>query len=414
LGRKFYPLRPIQRWLVDTHFNKAKSTMMNIGGLFKLAASIDMQHLADAINYVIEQHDIFRCRLVFDPKTSDMCQIFDDENEPVKVEHMSDDEFKARMDKLKEPYYLIYEPLWRINLIETPSAKYLYADFYHAIMDGVASSYLFVRAVDAAYRGRKMRTPLSYADYVEEEAKIPPEDLKIGHQYWRKMLAPFDKEKHLPPVKVQNVAPWTKGSLDYEFKDLTEEFFRTTRLEENIYFLGASMLTMAKVTGSKESIMSWIHNGRTNMHERRLMGIMLEQYPCAWDFHKDISVSDFLNKLKGQTQIGMTYRKSLDIVYNEGLEDDCVSFIFQKYMHGDLMLADMPAEVVYLPPNEISAAENALDIEVESEETGTYNLFLDYDAGRYSEEEMLNFALTMEKILLDMRDTSRKVSELLT
>ncbi|MBR0102267.1 MAG: hypothetical protein IJQ01_02070 [Selenomonadaceae bacterium] len=410
---KYYPLRPMQRWLVDTHFNKAKSTMMNIGGLFKLSAAIDMNHLADAINLVLETHDIFRCRFVFHPETSDLCQIFEGAVEKVILERMSDKNFERRMKSLREPYYLINQPLYRIYLMETPDAKYLYVDFYHAIMDGVASSYLFVRAVDATYRGRKMRTPLSYADYVEEESKLLPEELAEGHQYWRNMLRRFDKRKHLPPVKVQNVAPWTKGSLDYEFKDLTEEFFRATHLDENIFFLGASMLTMAKLTGTKESIMSWIHNGRTNMREHRLMGLMLEQYPCAWDFHKDISVGEFLNRLEGQKQLGMKYRKSLDIVYGEGLEDDCVSFIFQKYMHGDLIFADTPAEVVYLPPNEISAAENALDIEVEAEDFGTYNLFLDYDAGRYSEEEMLNFAKTMNDILIAMRDTDKLVSEIL-
>ena len=410
---KYYPLRPMQRWLVDTHFNKAKSTMMNIGGLFKLSAAIDMNHLADAINLVLEKHDIFRCRFVFHPETSDLCQIFEGAVEKVILERMSDKNFQKRMESLREPYYLINQPLYRIYLMETPDAKYLYVDFYHAIMDGVASSYLFARAVDAVYRGRKIRTPLSYAEYVEEESKIPPEELAEGHQYWRNMLRRFDKRKHLPPVKVQNVAPWTKGSLDYEFKNLTEEFFRTTRLDENIFFLGAAMLTMAKVTGTKETIMSWIHNGRTNMQEYRLMGLMLEQYPCAWDFHKDISVGEFLNRLEGQKQLGMKYRKSLDMVYNEGLEDDCVSFIFQKYMHGDFILADTTAEVVYLPSNEISAAENALDIEVEAEDFGIYNLFLDYDAGRYSEEEMLNFAKTMNDILIVMRDLDKKFSDIL-
>lgn len=414
LGRKFYPLRPIQRWLVDTHFNKAKSTMMNIGGLYKLAAAIDMQHLADSINYVIERHDIFRCRLVFDPKTSELCQIFDDEIEPVKVEFLSNDEFKARMDKLKEPYYLIYEPLWRINVIETPTAKYLYVDFYHAIMDGTAAAYLFIREVDAAYRGRKSkREPLKYADYVEEESKIPPESLAEGHAYWRKMLAPFDAKKHLPPVTVQDVSAWTQGNFEYKFKDLTEEFFRTTHLSENNYFLGATMLTLAKITGSKESIMSWVHNGRMNMHERRLMGLMLEQYPCAFDFHEDISIKDFLDRLEGQIQTSMRYRKSLDVVYNEGLQDECVSFIFQKGLFNDLILADTTAQIIYLPPNDISAVENATDVEIRGGEDGKYYAFVDYDASLYSEADMDGFALTMNKILLDMRDTSKNVSEIL-
>ena len=410
---KYYPLRPKQRWLVDTHFNKAKSTMMNIGGLYRLSASIDMQHLADAINYVLETHDVFRCRFVFHPETSDLCQIFEGAIEKVFLERLSEKDFRQRMEKLREPYYLINQPLYRIYLMQTPTAKYIYVDFYHAIMDGVASAYLFTHAMDAAYRGRTKRPSPSYAEYVEEESKIPLEELAEGREYWRKMLASFDPKKHLPPVKVQGVAAWTQGNFEYEFKNFTEEFFRTMRIDENNFFLGASMLTLAKITGTKESVMSWIHNGRTNMREKRLMGLMLEQYPCAWDFSKDISIGEFLNRLEGQKQTGMRYRKSLNLVYDEGLENDCVSFIFQKYMNGDFLLADTPAEVIYLPPNEISAVENALDIEVEAQDTGEYNLFLDYDASLYSEEEMLSFAKMMNKILIDMRDLNKKFSDIL-
>lgn len=411
---KYYPLRPIQRWLVDTHFNKAKSTMMNVGGLFKLSASIDMNYLADAINYVLETHDVFRCRFVFHPETSDLCQIFDGAVEKVLLERMSDENFNKRMERLREPYYLINQPLYRIYLMETPTAKYIYADFYHAIMDGIATSYLFTRAIDAAYRGRVRRLkPLSYAEYVEEESKIPPEKLAEGHKYWRDMLSRFDKSKHLPPTKSSGVAAWTKGNFSYGFKTFTEEFFRTTHIDENNFFLGAAMLTMAKVTGAKESVMSWIHNGRTNMQEHRLMGLMLEQIPCAWDFREDISVGEFLNRLEGQKQLATKYRKSLDVVYNEGLENDCVSFILQKHINSDFILNDTTAKAIYLPPNEISAVENALDIEVESLDTGKYNLSLNYDASRYTQDEMRDFALTLERIVLEMRDKNKMVSEIL-
>lgn len=413
--KKFYPLRPIQRWLVDTHFNKANSTMMNIGAFFKLSAAIDMNHLADAINSVLESYDIFRCRFVFHPETSDLCQIFDGELNPVKVEYISDEEFAERMDKLRVPYKIIGKPLWRMYLLQTPTAKYFFADFYHATMDGVSASYLLWRAIDAAYRGRKKKLPhASYAEYVEEEANIPPEDLAAGHAYWRNILAHFDKKKHLPPVKVQGVAPWTQGVFEYEFQNVTEEFFRNTKINEHDFFLGATMLTLAKLTGTKESVMSYVNNGRTTMTELRLMGIMLEQYPCAWDFHEDISVGDFINRLTGQVETGKLYRKALDIVYNEGLEDDCVSFIFQKNLHSGFVLADTPVEIVYLPPNEISAVENAMDIEVNIEDTGKYWLYIDYDAGRYSEAEMNQFAATMEKVLRAMKNTETLTSQILS
>jgi len=411
---KIYPMRPIQRWLVDTHFNKAKSTMMNIGALLKLSASIDMNRLAEAVNHVLNSYDIFRCRFLFHPKTSDLCQTFNGEITPVKVEEISDEEFSARMNKLREPYKIINKPLWRIYLFQTPTSKYIYADFYHATMDGVSASYLFWREIDLIYRGRIKKAKIaSYAEYVQQEAAIPPEELAEGHAYWKNMFAHFDPKKHLPPVKVQGVAAWTQGNFEYEIKNIFNEYFRQTHISENIFFLGATMLTLAKITGSKESIMSCVTNGRANMCEMRLMGLMLEQFPCAWDFHEDISVKAFLDKLHGQMQNGQKYRKSLDIVYNDGLEDDCVSFIFQKNIHTDFVLNDTPVEIVFLPPNEISAVENALDVEINTEDTGKYLMYLDYDASRYLETEMKEFSETLDEIVLAMQDSNRMVSSIL-
>lgn len=410
---KFYPLRPIQRWLVDTHFNKAKSTMMNIGALLKLSQSIDMERLANAVNQLLSMHDIFRCRFVFHPETSDLCQIFDGEITPVKVEYLSDEEFEKRTEKLREPYRIINKPLWRLYLFKTPTANYIFGDFYHAVMDGVASSYLLWRELDAIYRGRKKVLPKpSYAAYVEEEAQIPESELAEGHKYWRGILANFDPKKHLPPTKNDGDAAWTRGTLEYNIKNIFNEYFRNTHLIENNFFLGATMMTLAKVSGTKESVMSWINNGRTNMYERRLMGLMLEQFPCAWDFHNDMTVEEFLNKLAGQINTGLQYRKSLDIVYNDGLEDECASFIFQKNINNEFIFCDTPAEIVYLPPNDISAVENALDVEINTDDSGRYLLFLDYDASLYTKDEMLNFAKTLDGILRAMQDINSPVSKI--
>ena len=142
------------------------------------------------------------------------------------------------------------------------------------------------------------------------------------------------------------------------------------------------------------------------------MGLMLEQFPCAWNFHNDMTVEEFLNKLAGQINTGLQYRKSLDIVYNDGLEDECASFIFQKNINNEFIFCDTPAEIVYLPPNDISAVENALDVEINTDDSGRYLLFLDYDASLYTEDEMLNFAKTLDEILHAMQDINTPVSKI--
>ena len=204
---RFYPLRPIQRWMVDTHFMKAKSTMMNTGALIRLDPAVNMERLAAALNDVLASYDIFRCRLVIHPETGDICQRFDGDITKVVVETLSDEAFEQRKQEIKLPYDLIDHPLYRIYLMETSTAKYFYADFYHAIMDGAAIAMLFMREIDKRYvrpeRGGKAgRQSASYAGYIREEAEIPQAELQAGHEYWTRMLAGFDEDRHLPPADV--------------------------------------------------------------------------------------------------------------------------------------------------------------------------------------------------------------------
>lgn len=415
--KNFYPLRPIQRMLIDTHFKKAKSTMMNIGALMKFPSGVNMERLANAINETLKAHDIFRCRLEFNPDDEELCQTFDSEPVQIAVKKISDEEFAERVEKFKEPYKLIGTPLYRIYLFQTPTAKYCYTDFYHAIMDGTSSALLFAREVDLRYRGRKIKNiSESYAQYALQEKNLPAKTLEEGHEYWKKISSKFDAKKHLPPVDVSGKKSWAKGSAKFTLKNIGEDFFRRTRRNEQNFFLAASMLTLAKISGSKDSVMTFIQSGRNNSSELRLMGLMLERFPCAWDFQKNLTVEDFLNGLEGEIRTSIKYRKSLDIVYDNYLLEDSATFIFQKnvLVSNHVMIGDNTAQVIDMPPNEISAAENSLSIEVWETERGVYDLKLDYDASRFSAESMKNFAATMDKILAEMQDEKILISEILS
>ena len=418
---QFYPLRPIQRWMVDTHFMKARSTMMNTGGLIRLDPSIDMERLAAAVNDVLASYDIFRCRLAIHPETGDICQRFDGELIKVYVETLSDEAFARRKQEIKQPYELIDHPLYRIYLMVTSTAKYLYADFYHAIMDGAAIAMLFFRELDKRYirpeRGGKAgRQPASYAEYILEEAGIPEEELQAGHAYWDKMLAGFDEEKHLPPADVDGESDTPEHEIEVPFPVMEKDFFRGKEFSENTFFMGASLLALAKSTGSREAIMGWVHNGRVTLSEKRLMGLMLDQFPIRWDFNEDITAAAFLRGLEARVNEGMQYRKSLDMVYASGLEDECASFILQKGnlgRRGTVKLGGTEGVIEEMPANEISAAENTLDIEVNAHDDGSFSLVLDYDNSRYTEEAMRRFAAIMKDMVVALRDGDCVVTELL-
>ena len=412
-----YPLRPIQRWLIDTHFNKVNSTMMNISAFYKLDNSIDLEKAKQAINDTCEAHDIFRCRFVLNEEIGEICQRFDGEFTPVKIEKLSDAEFEERKKNLLQPYKLLNSPLYRIYLFETPSGKYFYCDFYHAVMDGIAIYFMFTNEVEARYRGKKFsRKPLQYADFILEELTFLPEKFVAGNKFWHDIISNFDKEKHLPPADLIGKENWQNDHFMYRFKNISKDYFKESSRKEDSFFLAASMLTISKSADAKSSVMSWIHNGRNNAQELRLMGIMMEQYPISWNFENDLSVENFLNGLEEKMNEGLQYRGSLGTVYSEGLQDDCVTFMFQKAIRNQDSsgtFAGTKLEYLTLPKSKFSASENVLDIELNTLENGDYLVDLDYDASRYSKDAMKKFAETMDRIILQLQNENKFVSEIL-
>ena len=421
--RGYYPLRPMQLWIVDSQFYKAKSTMMNLARLLKFSPEFDLNRLAQAINDTLNYYDIFRCRLVFHPETNDICQRFDGEILPVTVEKISDEEFEQRKKNLMQPYEIINKPLYRIYLFETPTAKYWYWDFYHAIMDGNSIVSLFIVEVNSRYEGKKIkRAPVSYADYILEDMKISKEQFDAGSNYWLDILNKFEVEKHFVQSDLIDIneedgttTDWKNGYLSITVKNVTEKYFLETKKSETLFFLAASMLAIAKNTGAKNAIMDLIHNGRYTLQERRLMGAMLEQYPVCCEFEENMRVKDLFNSLEEKINFGFKYRKSLSTAYNSGL-DICSTFVFQKKFHTvfeDLKIGGYPAENLELPPNEWSASENVLDVEVNLSNEGNYYIEYEYDASIYSEDAIKNFAAALDKIVLQLQDENILVSKIL-
>jgi len=389
---------------------------MNIGALLKLPPQTDLNRFVQVVNDTLNYYDIFRCRLVFHPVTNDICQRFDGEIIPVVIEKISDEELEQRKKELMQPYELVNKPLYRIYIFETPTAKYLYLDFYHAILDGTSASVLFWREVAMRYKGKKItRTPLNYADYILDELKVSPEELAEGYNFWHEMLNNIDPEKYLPLEDVGNFEDVEFGqmhSLLVLIKNITQKYFVKNVHNENIFFLAAAMLTFAKISGSKISFMNWIHNGRHTMQERRLMGAMLEQYFIVWNFEKDMTAAEFLNGIAEKMNVSLKYRRSLEAAYSAPIELECPTFNFQKNIL-TFPLGDSTCEVVDLPPNKWTFAENSLDIEVNLNDDGNYYIYFDYDSGAHSAEVMEKFAATFDEIVLQLQDENILISKIL-
>lgn len=405
LDHHLYPLRAIQRWMMDTHFNRAASTMMNACGFMHIDSSIDMEKVRDAINEMLKSHDIFRVRFVFDPDTSDIVQCFDGDIKEVEVEDMTAEEFEECKKNLIKPYKVIDSQLYRLRLIRSPEGQYFFVDFYHAIMDGVGTVRVMIREIEKRIKNPGASFSSSYAALIREELNKDKAEAEKGAEYFRNILNGFDPLKHLPPA--DEVGEISEHEFEIPIKGIDSGFFRGKHFSEQAFFMGAVILAMAKTTGQHEVIMSWIHSGRTTASQMRIMGIMLCQLPIRITLSDEEDVASLLSRVENSIKEGLDNREGIGSIYEEELQDECACFIFQKGVigrRGETLFAGLPARVEPLPSDdEDSAAENTLDIELNAFNNGTFSLVIDYDSSMFRRSIMKAFAESIRSFIGKMQ-----------
>ena len=409
---RVYPLRPIQRWMMDTHFNKVKSTMMNMGGIAKIDNSVDMEILKEAINMTLHDHDIFRCRFVLDKETGDIMQRFDGDISDIDIEIMTDDELTERLKNLREPFEIMNGSLWRVRLLQSESFRYFFVNIYHVIMDGVGVVLLFLRDIDRYYKALQQgksaseirRSSSSYAAYIREENNISDEEMKEGELYWKKMLEGYSRETCIPPADKNGKSQ--DEELEFPIEGLEKGFFKSNSYNESAFFMGAVMLAMAKATKQKKAIISWVHNGRTTAKELKLMGIMLEQPPIRWDFDEDMSIESYVAAIDERMKEQIKHRRSLAAAYEGEMDSRMVCFIMQKGAigrRGEVSLGGVKSEIINEAEDEESVAESSMDIELNAYDDGRYSIVFDYDSGSYSESAIENLSDMIKDIIEKMK-----------
>ena len=411
-NHRLYPLRPIQRVIIDDNLKSIRSTMMNMGGVIILDSSTNLEILREAANIVIREHDIFRCRFLFDEESGDIMQRFDGNLHDIDITEIKDDEFDEHMKELVQPFNIIEDRLWRLEIIKTESKKYFISNIYHGIMDGVATVLIFWREIDRYYKAiLKGEDPAdirhgnsSYAEYIREEMESFADVNEEFGEYWEKMLEGFSEEC-FPPRDV-NGEP-SDNEVEIPLDGIKKEFFSDKPYHDSGFFMGVTLLSMAIVTGQRKAIMTWIHNGRTNGKELRLMGLMLEQLPIRWDFDEDIGAVQYVQAVEELMKEGVLKRKGMGRIYEEKLRVDTPAFIYQKGAigrRGELKLGDALCIVEPLPQNDdVNACDSAIDIELDAHEDGSYSIVFDYDSGRYSDKAIEKMADIMKTVIEKMQ-----------
>ena len=91
---------------------------------------------------------------------------------------MTQQEFEKLKQKLIRPFDLLKESLFRIRILKTPEALYLFLDFHHIIFDGISSN-IFFQDLKDAYE----QLPVKKEEFTGFEVALEEESLRKTEAY---------------------------------------------------------------------------------------------------------------------------------------------------------------------------------------------------------------------------------------
>ncbi len=418
-----YPLLPMQRYLIDTQFKKARSTMENVGSIFRLEETVDLEIFAMAVNSMIDDVDIFHCRFEMGSGDGEMYQHFCGEADHVSIEEMPEDRFEEERKKLRQPFDMMGKQLWKMRIIKAGEKKYYFIDIFHALIDGVGMSFSFFKTLEKRYRNLKKakesgsdfrkvtfeKPEESFSSYVKSKAGLKDDrkNLDAEKKYWSDMMAAFDKNKHRWPYDNEGKAEHGQEEIEIPMNNTEKGFFAGKDFSENTFFIAALMLSLARENKVRSSIFSWVYTGRQKLSELRIIGVMLNQIPLRWDFTSDMPAGEFLNALEKKIEEGKEYIGGLDTFYDCEQDEDTLCFILQKGAlgrRGVIPFAGGYMTLEELPESGEAVSESPVDVELNVLDGGGYALVLEYDPYYYTEGSMRRLAASMDEMARRLQD----------
>ena len=408
--REDYPLRPIQRWICDLQQRHPQSTAWNLPGLMRLDDGIDFDLLAAAVQTVLERHDVYGTRYFRDPDSGALRQRFVPEREELRIEDVTQEEFERIRGGLVRNFPLIEQPLYRARAFRTPSGNYFFMDAHHSIADGT-SIRIFFREIDQIYRGEELPAAVQYADVIEQELLWQSRrGTGADDGYWADILKHYDEKRYRIPID-RDTAQDERGELLISLRGIRDSWFEGKRFSENVFFLSAAALSLARFLKLREIALAWVYNGRDSAEKMDAIGLLIHELPIYFDFDRELSLEALLMETRDSILNALAHLDGATKVYDT-LTDRVNCFLFQQNIHDDPTVGGM--EMPFVPvTDEEATASNILDMELLKNDRG-YQLFLDYDRGLYRQRTIARLSRYYQQTVEYMwRNPGASVPEIL-
>ena len=295
---EFAPLSYTQYGVYSECMKRPEDTFYNIPFMYRFPADFGAQKLADAIGTVLAAHPYVFTRLTI--KDDDIVQQrMGADGYTVPVKHMSEDELKVYRAEFVKPFKLMNTRLFRIEVIQTEAAVYLFAEFHHIIFDG-ASFDLFLQSLKTVLEGGEIQSETyDYFDYVKDDrAFVDSDEFKSSEKYISDMLVNCEGAAELTPDKgglAENGSP-AIASAPFDMARVSE-FCSNIGATPAHLFLAATLYVVSRFTNSRGAYINTISNGRSDMKLTNCFGMFVKTLPIGLEID-DITAAELVERAK--------------------------------------------------------------------------------------------------------------------
>ncbi len=399
-----YPLskEELSLYLACT-LNPDRKNAYLVGWSVELPKDTDKNRIEKAVRQAFDRHRILNARIERDEKGR--YSKYDCEEE-ILIEFETSSEESPAPENYYTDMKLDGGRLYRVVIVDTPSAVELFIIAHHLIMDGTGRQ-IFVRDFEKAYKGEDIGEP-DYAPYefaIREQENEKDPAFEEDRKYYKDFLS---------GVECLFPEPDTDGEKEgfqqffYPFKGIKEADVKnkkaTAGVRTSTIFLGAVGYALAVFAGADQSVLASAMSGRTE-EIKNSCGMFVRTLPMVSSIRPDRSVDEFLKELDEQTTghrnhslyTYMDLSHELDLSLN-------ISFAYQGDMISDKVMFDgEERRMGFLRANE-SDYEMRLYL---WRKNGEYLFEAIYRSDHYTREFMDSFSAACEQVLSEMLKKDR-------
>ncbi|MBR5640265.1 MAG: amino acid adenylation domain-containing protein [Muribaculaceae bacterium] len=293
-ARLSVPLSYAQTGVYFECLKNPTSTIYNIPSMLTYPDSIDAQLLADVVKKAVESHPELGVHFTTEGDKI-MQTLVGAVSVNVPVTAMSDEELATYKNEFVRPFNLQKAPLYRFEVVTTPSGVHLLFDVHHLIFDG-GSADLLIHQINAALEGKEVeKETYSYLDFVADQQKAEDSDtFKASQQFFAERLATCEGASEisgdLPKSDVQGFIGEAVCAVDH---DKAAAFCRSQEVTPAHLFLAATSYVVSRYTNNREVYLCTVSNGRSNLKIADTVGMFVNTLPLGISID-DVSVGDFL------------------------------------------------------------------------------------------------------------------------